>query len=224
MTESDRPTARTGIPWPLVVIAVVLVAGLAFAIGRFTTFDDLSDATGSGGGPNAADAGFARDMQVHHAQAVEMAMIEYRATDDDELRALAYDIATAQAAQRGEMYGWLVAWGLPQAGDPLMSWMSGTGHDHGASATASAEELEAAMGMATAEEIDRLASLEGSALDCLFLELMIRHHAGAIEMTDAVVELGSDERVIQTARSMGQGQTAEIAAMQSIQTRLGCTG
>jgi hypothetical protein len=43
------------------------------------------------------------------------------------------------------MYGWLVAWGLPQAGDPLMSWMSGTGHDHGASAAASAEELEAAI-------------------------------------------------------------------------------
>lgn len=222
MTPADGANARTGIPWPLVAIAIVLVAGLAFAIGRFTTFDDLSDATGSGGGPNAADAGFARDMQVHHAQAVEMAMIEYRATDDDELRALAYDIATAQSAQRGEMYGWLVAWGLPQAGDPLMSWMSGTGHDHGARASASPEELERAMGMATAEEIDRLASLEGAEQDCLFLDLMIRHHAGAIEMTDAVVELGADARVIQTARSMSQGQTAEIAAMQSAQARLGC--
>ena len=55
-------------------------------------------------------------MQVHHAQAIEMAMEIYRKTDDDELRVLAYDIATGQAGQRGEMYDWLVQWGLPQSG------------------------------------------------------------------------------------------------------------
>ena len=51
------------------------------------------------------DAGFARDMQMHHAQAVDMAMTIYAETDDDELRALAYDIATGQSSQRGEMLG-----------------------------------------------------------------------------------------------------------------------
>ncbi|GAA4781707.1 DUF305 domain-containing protein [Microbacterium gilvum] len=218
----ERP-GRPGIPWLLAVVAIVLVGALAFAIGRFSTFGLLSEATGATAGPNAADAGFARDMQVHHSQAVEMAMIEYRSTADEELRVLAYDIATAQAGQRGEMYGWLVGWGLPQSGDPLMSWMSGTGHDHGAGAEATTAELEAAMGMADDDEMARLQEASGTTQDCLFLDLMIRHHAGAIEMTDAVVELGSDPRVIDTARHMGQNQTAEIAAMQDIQERLGCS-
>lgn len=208
--------------WIAVAVGVVLVAGLAFAGGRFTTFGALADASGADGGPNAADAGFARDMQVHHAQAVEMAMIEYRGTDDDELRSLAYDIATAQAAQRGEMFGWLVEWDLPQAGDPLMSWMADAGHAHGSGAATTAE-LEAQMGMATDAELTRLAQLDGAGQDCLFLDLMIRHHTGAIDMTDAVVRLGSVPRVLETARNMGQAQTAEIAAMESAQRRLGCS-
>ena len=44
-------------------------------------------------------------MQAHHSQAVEMALIEYAATTDEDLRFTAYDIATGQAAQGGEMYG-----------------------------------------------------------------------------------------------------------------------
>ena len=72
-------------------------------------------------------------MQVHHAQAIEMAMEIYRKTDDDELRVLSYDIATGQAGQRGEMFDWLVQWGLPQSGGPMMAWMAASeaGHDHG---------------------------------------------------------------------------------------------
>jgi uncharacterized protein (DUF305 family) len=62
-------------------------------------------------------------MQVHHAQAIEMAMEIYRKTEDQELRVLSYDIATSQSGQRGEMFGWLVQWGLPQSGGPMMSWM-----------------------------------------------------------------------------------------------------
>lgn len=207
----------------LAAVVLVLVAALAFAGGRFSTFGDLATATGSTAGPNAADAGFARDMQLHHAQAVEMAMTTYRATSDEELRILSYDIATAQAAQRGEMYGWLVGWGLPQSGDALMSWMSGTAHDHGAAPEATDAELEAQMGMATAEQLEMLRSAQGAEGDCLFLQLMIRHHEGAVEMTDAVVELGSDPRVAAVAGQMGEAQLAEIAAMRDMQERLGCT-
>ena len=60
-------------------------------------------------------------MQLHHAQAVDMAMEIYRKTEDEEIRMMAYDMATAQSAQIGEMYSWLVNWGLPQRGDPLMN-------------------------------------------------------------------------------------------------------
>lgn len=201
----------------IIAVALVLITALAFAIGRFSAF-------GMPTGPNAADVGFARDMQVHHAQAVEMAMIEYRGTADPDLRALSYDIATGQAGQGGEMYGWLVNWGLPQAGDPLMSWMTGTEHDHGAGDDATEEELLAQMGMATDAQLRRLRAASGTAQDCLFLDLMIRHHEGAIEMVDAVQQLGSDARVLTVSAAMGQTQQREIDAMHSARERLGCAG
>lgn len=208
--------------WPVIVLVAIGVAALAFAIGRFSTFGAAAP------GPNQADAGFARDMQVHHTQAVEMAMELYRKTDDPELRTLSYDIATAQSAQRGEMYDWLVQWGLPQSSSaPLMQWMaepdgSHAGHDVGPEATDA--ELRTAMGMATDAELRTLASAEGVEADCVFLELMIRHHEGAIPMAEAVVDRGSVPRVTTVAESMIAGQSAEIELMKAAQTRLACTG
>jgi len=217
--DADRAPARARRPWPLIVFVLVLVAGGAFAAGRFSAFDATM-------APNPADIGFARDMQVHHAQAVEMALIEYRATQDDELRVVAYDIATGQQAQNGEMYGWLVQWKLPQRGsEPLMAWMQGTEHDHGGAVTpqATEDELREAMGMATDEELERLRETAGTTQgDCLFTDLMIRHHTGALEMIAAVRELGSVPRVLQTAEAMADTQQREIDVLRSAQTRLGC--
>ncbi len=209
--------------WALALVAL-LIAATAFAVGRFSTF-------GSAGalppGDTSAEAGFSRDMQAHHAQAIEMAMEIHRKTDDVELRALAYDIATGQAGQRGEMYDWLVQWGLAQSGGPMMAWMDGAdaGHDHGSrDEPLSDEEARAAMGMATDAELQALRDADGSAADCLFLDLMIRHHEGAVPMAEAVIELGSEPRVLAVAGSMIAGQTAEIDAMESMRARLACPG
>ena len=212
MTEDAARPRR----WALIVLAAVGVAALAFAIGRFTMFGNAAPT------PNAADAGFARDMQTHHAQAVDMAMTIHRGTEDEQIRALAYDIATGQAAQRGEMFDWLVQWGLPQTGD-TMAWMSGPdGHDHAGGAEE--QDVLGAMGMANAAELAQLDAATGTAADCLFLDLMIRHHAGALTMTEAVLERGSVPRVLQVAQTMQTNQGAEIDAMESIRERLGCTG
>lgn len=209
---------RGGVPRWIVLLALVIVAALAFTIGRIVAVGGENDDAG----PNPADAGFARDMQVHHAQAVEMAMIEYRATDDEELRIIAYDIATAQQSQRGQMYGWLVEWGLPQAGDPLMTWMRGSEHDHGAPAQSDEDELLAEMGMASDDDVARLAELDEPARDCLFIDLMIRHHEGAVDMVDAIADLGSVPVVLRTAASMKETQQAEIAALKAVSARLAC--
>jgi len=53
---------------------------------------------------------------------------------------------------------------------------------------------------------------------------MIRHHEGAVPMADAIIDLGSEPRVLQVAGAISAGQTAEIDAMKSMQQRLGCTG
>ncbi|MDR6200651.1 uncharacterized protein (DUF305 family) [Microbacterium sp. SORGH_AS428] len=214
MTERTERRPGRWIAAGLVALAVVAVG---FAIGRFSLFDNAPAV------PNAADIGFARDMQVHHDQAVEMAMIAYQGTQDDTVRALSYDIATGQAAQNGMMFEWLTQWGVPQQGT-LMSWMGDTdAHgSHGAGADADPAELRASMGMATDAELAELRSASGTALDCQFLTLMIRHHEGAIPMAEAVLERGSIPRVLQVAETMKTNQTAEIDAMRASQARLGC--
>ncbi|BDZ54184.1 hypothetical protein GCM10025870_12570 [Agromyces marinus] len=115
VTRDHDPHAgagRRGIGrWAVVVaaaVAVVAVAAVSFSIGRLSTIGEEPPANAS------AEAGFARDMQVHHQQGVELAMIVRDATDDPDVRLLAYDQATAQAQQSGQMYGWLEEWGLPR--------------------------------------------------------------------------------------------------------------
>ncbi len=222
--SDDQATTAAGPRWWVVVLVLLAVGALAFAIGRFSTFGAQSQ--GSAPATTSPEAGFARDMQVHHAQAIQMAMEIYRKTEDPELRVLAYDIATGQAAQRGEMYDWLVKWGLSQSGEPMMSWMSGSdaGHAHGGTGEEplTDEEAHEAMGMASDDELAALEDATGQEADCLFLELMIRHHEGAIPMAEALLELGSDPRALQVAQAMKDGQTAEIDAMESMQARLGC--
>lgn len=224
MPDETRAAAPTR-PWWAIALVLLGVAALAFAIGRFSTFGAQSQ--GSSPTTSSPEAGFARDMQVHHSQAIQMAMEMYRKTDDPELRVLAYDIATGQSGQRGEMYDWLVQWGLTQSGgEPMMSWMSGSeaGHAHGGASGEPLTEDEAreAMGMASDGEISALEEASGQEADCLFLELMIRHHEGAIPMAEALLELGTDPRALEVAQTIKAGQTAEIDAMQSMQARLGC--
>ncbi|WP_375385680.1 DUF305 domain-containing protein [uncultured Microbacterium sp.] len=218
---SDGTTTPRRRRWPLVLIACIAIAAVAFAIGRFTAFGAGAPATLAS---DSADAGFARDMQVHHAQAVDMAMQIYRKTTDDQLRTLSYDIATSQAAQKGEMFGWLVAWGLPQNGGALMSWMTDADHPgHGSAATPTSDaELRAEMGIATDAKLAELARATGATADCLFLGLMIRHHEGAIPMADAVLARGAEARVREVAAAMKAGQLAEIDAMRFLQSRLRC--
>ncbi|SDQ24184.1 DUF305 domain-containing protein [Microbacterium sp. cf332] len=214
---------QSGLRWWAVVLIVLTVAGAAFAIGRFSAFG-TSPATPGNASP---EAGFARDMQVHHTQAVEMAMTIYRKTDDEGIRTLSFDIATAQAGQRGEFYDWLVKWNLPQASSaPLMQWMVGhPAHDHGtAGEPQTDEELRVEMGMATPAQLAQLDAETGTAADCTFLDLMIRHHQGAIPMAQALVDLGSDPRAVQVAGGIIETQSAEIDLMQSLQQRLGCGG
>lgn len=223
MSDTDDIPSRALPPWWAVLLVALAVAGVAFAIGRFSAFD-IAPQPPAG---DSADAGFARDMQVHHAQAIDMAMTIYRKTDDTDLRALAYDIATGQAEQKGVLYGWLDQWGLPQIGDATMAWMSGSdaGHAHGVPSgqPLTPEEARVAMGMASETELQQLRDATGTAADCMFLQLMVRHHEGALPMADAVIERGTEPQVRATAEKMRAAQQFELDAMASMRDRLSCS-
>ena len=163
-------------------------------------------------GDSSAEAGFARDMMVHHAQAVQMAEIVRDKTQSDDIRLLASDIALTQQAQIGIMQGWLQAWGLSITGtEPAMAWM---GHP-----------MDGPMpGMATPEEINRLGELPPDRADVLFLRLMISHHEAAIPMAEAVLKRSDRPEVRALAQSLETSQRAEIETMKAmLEERVGAS-
>jgi uncharacterized protein (DUF305 family) len=155
-------------------------------------------------GENSAEAGFARDMMVHHAQAVEMAEIVRDRTENPLIRSLATDIALTQQAQIGQMQGWLDVWGLSPTGtEKPMAWM---GHP-----------MDGPMpGMASREEIDRLGTLPPEKADELFLRLMIPHHEAAIPMARAIEERSDEPEVDLFAEKVMATQRAEVKNMQQM--------
>jgi uncharacterized protein (DUF305 family) len=135
----------------------------------------------------AADVRFMQGMIGHHAQALEMAALLPERTRRDDMRLLAKRIDVSQADEIQMMRRWLEARGQQVPGP----------HAH------HAPGAPLMPGMLTAEEMSRLADARADAFDRLFLELMIKHHAGALTM---VKELYS---------SAGAGQESEIYAFAS---------
>lgn len=189
------------------VTAVVLA--LLFAGGALTIAS--ADRDKGPGTPTAesADAGFARDMAVHHQQAVEMSFIVRDRTKDEEVRRLAYDIANTQANQRGMMLGWLDMWGLPkvQSGVEPMTWMGMGGMEMGG------EDGELMPGMASRADLDRLRKASGRDAEVLYLKLMTAHHKGGIHMAQGCVERCAPGVERDLAQGMVDAQQSEIKLM-----------
>ena len=166
---------------------------------------------------DSAEAGFARDMATHHAQAVDMSFAVLDNAGDEEVRTLATDIIVTQSTQRGVFMGWLQQWKLPQASvRPRMAWMPG--HNH---AVLAGNGTVLMHGMATDAEVQRLRDAHGVAAEVLFLQLMIRHHEGGIIMARALMDLTDRREVAQMAKSIDEGQRAEIAHMKAMLTARG---
>ena len=197
----------------LAVIAVGLVlagGGLAVALGIGRTDLPAGD---------SVDAGFARDMSTHHLQAVEMANLALERSDDAEVRQLAFDISSTQTNQAGRMQGWLSLWGLPRTGGAVMAWM-GASMDHSMHDAAAADGA-GMPGMATEAELAELRDLSGTAFDVRFLQLVIRHHQGGLEMAEYARDHAAVPAVRQLAGSIAETQAAETTTMEAMLRKRG---
>ncbi|MFD3648247.1 DUF305 domain-containing protein [Streptomyces cyaneofuscatus] len=197
----------------VVVLLLVLAGVAAFASAR---------GDGESGVPAAdsADAGFARDMAVHHQQAVEMSFIVRDRTDDEDVRRLAYDIANTQANQRGMLLGWLDLWELPKVapgGAGPMAWMEGgDGHgDHGGGHEGGGD-VGLMPGMATKDELKRLGTLRGEEAEVFFLQLMTDNHKGGVSMAEACASRCAVPVEKRLARGMVEGQQSELGLMRDM--------
>jgi len=164
----------------------------------------------------SVDAGFARDMSIHHRQAVLMAGLARDRSTDRELSLIAYDIESTQLNQVGQMQGWLSLWGLSQSTGEPMSWM---GEHGGMDMSGSSDGLMP--GMATADDLDELRAAQGSEFDVLFLQLMIRHHQGGTQMAGYAAEYAEVDAVRNLARSIADSQAAETDTLTDMLTSRG---
>lgn len=189
--------------------ALVAAGAITFAVAE----DGGSDAGTSTPSADSADAGFARDMAVHHQQAVEMSFIVRDRTKDTEVRRLAYDIAQTQANQRGMLLGWLDLWDLPKvSADPPMTWM-GMGDMTSGKGSADGALMP---GMATNTELKKLESLSGRRAEVFYLQLMTDHHKGGVHMAEGCVAkctVGVEKKL---AQGMVDAQRSEIELMKDM--------
>ena len=196
---SASVSRRWNDPAVLVALAVVVLAALW-----------LGTLARSGSpGDDSAEAGFARDMAVHHGQAVAMAELVRFRTEDPAVRVLATDIALTQQAQIGQVRGWLEMWGLPVTGRrPAMAWMD--------------QPTNGPMpGMATPAQVRAIGAAPPAEADVLFLQAMIPHHRAAIAMAEAVLDRTDRREVRRLAQGIVAAQASEIAGMEDLLRRKG---
>jgi uncharacterized protein (DUF305 family) len=143
---------------------------------------------------NDADAAFAMNMVVHHQQAIDMAdLVLAKDGVDERVVALAEAIKQAQGPEIELMNSWLDDWGQSDG-------MGGMNHGE----TMSDDDMAA------------LEAASGAEASSLFLEQMIVHHEGAIDMANDELADGENAEALALAGKIVADQTAEIETMNEL--------
>ncbi|MGC5025581.1 DUF305 domain-containing protein [Tsukamurella sp. DT100] len=223
-------TERRSVRAAAAVLAIALAVAIGVLIGRGA---QPAEPEQQPGGPqllSAADIGFAQDMIAHHQQALQI--VELLGPDlSADVRGIATQIQLSQSREIGVM-GWLEVLGEPLQNPNPMAWMtdessapstgaSGGGAHGGhampaatSSSASAAPTMQHAMpGMATSEELTALTTASGVQQEIRFLQLMLRHHQGGVDMAGYAQRGGDAPAVRQRATAMAKGQSDEISMM-----------
>ena len=187
----------------LVTIIVVLVAILAFILGRASVgerFGWFGHSQRMGGGMMHSAAGdlsgsdvmFLQMMIPHHQQAVDMADMALARSENAELLAIARAIKTGQTAEIAQMRQWLYENGVQERVGHHMNMGS----------------------MLSDTEMAELAAA-GETFDQLWLAGMIEHHEGALHMIMMIDDSANGE-MRAFARAIDVTQSREIVEMQAL--------
>lgn len=152
------------------------------------------------------DVRFLHHMTMHHAQALAMTSLVPSRNPSQGLGLLAERITVSQRDEIALMRRWLERRAKPLPPPP---------GEH---------SMMAMPGMLTDAEMARLRAATGSEFERLFLELMIKHHEGALTMVAEL--LGSqgaaqDSELYALISDIDADQRAEIARMRSMLNAMG---
>ena len=141
------------------------------------------------------DVEFMQGMSVHHDQAIVMSNWAPERTNNSQVLELAENISDVQGQEHRQMENW-----LRENNYEVHSEMSGQ-----------------MKGMASEQQMQQLNNSTGHEFDMLYLELMIEHHIGGVEMAEKQVRQGSNQKLIEMAESMVKIQEEEISLMREWQ-------
>jgi uncharacterized protein (DUF305 family) len=161
-----------------------------------------------------ADVRFMQGMIAHHAQALEMTALRPSRSTREDMRVLALRLELSQADEMKMMRDWLTARG--ESAPAEHAHHGGQAASANASADTSAPAAALMPGMLSAEEMGRLAAASGTEFDRLFLELMIKHHEGALVMVEqlfATPGAGQEPEMFAFASDVVDDQRIEIDRM-----------
>jgi len=169
--------------------------------GRTYSADDLAAVEGVS--YVQADVDFMQGMIPHHAQALEMTALVRQHATTDAVRQMALRMEISQRDEIGLMEGWLRDHGEATS----MPGMAGMGGMH------------MMPGMLTPAQMEELKNARGVRFDQLFLEYMIQHHQGAIDMVATLFNTSGaaqESTVFKFAEDVDSDQAMEIERMQRI--------
>lgn len=186
-------TSRAVVAGSSILVGALLLTGCTINIGGTGMNDSMMGNSESTSGFSSNDIMFAQMMIPHHQQAVDMSTLAETRTTNSEILALSAQIKDAQAPEIKQMTAWLESAG---AGMDM-------GHDMGMG------------GMLTDEQMTALSNASGAEFDKLYLQGMIAHHEGAIQMTQMIVGSNNAEAK-KLAAAIISSQTAEIEKMKTL--------
>ncbi len=193
-------TSRLVLSGATVVVAGLALAGCTINIGTPNNQGEhggMMNSSQNSAGYSQQDLMFAEMMIPHHEQAVEMSTLAETRTTNAEVLALAKQIKDAQTPEIEQMQGWLDASG---SSEKTMD-MDHMGHGM--------------MGMLSDEQMTALENSQGAEFDRLYLEGMIEHHEGAIQMAH-MIENSDNAEARKLAEAIVTSQTAEIKQMKQM--------
>jgi uncharacterized protein (DUF305 family) len=164
---------------------------------------------------NDADVDFATAMIPHHAQALAMVDLTRGRELSAQVRQLTEDIQAAQGPEIEKMVDWLTECDQPVP--ETMRDHANAEDSDGMSGHDMNDETDSDMpGMMTDEELANLEAAQGQEFEDMWLEMMIEHHEGAIEMAQDEQADGAFELAIDLAESIETSQQAEIDHMREL--------
>ncbi|MFF1607593.1 DUF305 domain-containing protein [Amycolatopsis sp. NPDC058278] len=179
----------------------VLIGGIAVAsavlLGACSSNDSMSgmdpsapsSSAQAAADHNADDVTFAQQMVPHHSQALEMARLVPSRSTNPKVADLASRIAKAQDPEIQQMHGWLTSWGAGMPGMP---------------------------GMMSDDDMKKLEAAKGAEFDKMWLDMMIEHHQGAVDLARTELSKGGNADAKALARKIIDAQQAEITEMRGL--------